>query len=237
MLSNPSQYSEQWKNESEHLENHGIYQLLSKKTPKGDVLEFGCGVGNGTRYLSTDRNVLSLDSNEHLIEEAAKYLSSVGSNAKIHKCDFFDLTKDDKDVIDEFKPKVIAGWFIGSHGVDIFKRTTEEPNNLTKSKLYREKVEDIIVSHDVCLASVEYIHLVNRVALVAGFSEEEYSSAVKEDYDEHIFGKMGFEVSEVERIDWPREGSEFHYGSAPNRNLAEGETVPAIISIIARRVK
>jgi hypothetical protein len=237
ILSNPEQYSQRWKTESEFLESHGIYELLAKMTPQGNVLEFGCGIGNGTRHLSIDRSVLSLDSNQHLIDEASRHLDCIGANARIHKCDFFSLTKDDKEIIYEFKPKVIAGWFIGSHGVDIFKHTKEEPNEVTKSKLYREKIEDIIVSPDVCLASVDYIHLVNRGGLVVGFSENDYFNAAKEDYDMYVFGRVGFEVFKVKYINWPREGSEFQYGQAPNPNLAKGGTVPAITSIIARRVK
>ncbi len=234
VLINPEQYSQHWRNESEF---HGIYQLLSKMTPSGNVLEFGCGIGKGTRYLSVGRNVLSLDSNPYLVDEANRYLDSVGASRKIHKCDFFELTADDKRVIKEFKPKVIVGWFIGSHGVDIFKHTQEEPNEITKSKLYREKIEDIVVSPDVCLASVEYVHLVNRGGRVVGFTEAEFFNDTKEDYDTYVFGNIGFEVFEVKNIDWPREGSEFQYAQAHNPNLAKGEAVPTIISIIAKRVK
>ncbi|OAI15298.1 MULTISPECIES: class I SAM-dependent methyltransferase [Methylomonas] len=237
VLSNAEQYSKLWESESDFLEAHGIYEQLSKITPDGNAIEFGCGIGNSTRHLSTGRNVLSLDNNPHLIKMATKHINEAGNNAKIHKCDFFDLKASDKRAIKDFNPAVIVGWFIGSHGIDIFKHTDEEPDELTKSKLYREKIEDIIVSSDVCLASVDYIHLVNRGALVVGFSDTEYFKHTKDDYDTYVFGKIGFEVVDVKNFHWPREGSEFQYGAAFNPNLAQGETIPAITSIVARRVK
>lgn len=70
VLTNPEQYSQLWRKESEFLEAYGIYEGMSKLTPSGNVLEFGCGIGKGTRHLSIGRSVLSLDSNSYLIEEA-----------------------------------------------------------------------------------------------------------------------------------------------------------------------
>lgn len=91
-LSNPEQYSVLWTKESEFLESHGIYEKLSHHTPKGNTLELGCGTGKGTRYLSKGRSVLSLDSNQYLIDAANSYLEDVGVNRNIHNCDFFELT-------------------------------------------------------------------------------------------------------------------------------------------------
>ncbi|MDD2653035.1 MAG: class I SAM-dependent methyltransferase [Sulfurimonas sp.] len=233
-LSNPEQYSDLWNKESEFLESHQVYSQLSKMTPAGKALEFGCGVGNGTHYLSIDREVLSLDNNSQLIEKAR---DRANKNVAIYQCDFFELTEADKLVIAKFNPQVIVGWFIGGCGIDIFKRTKEEPDEMTKSKLYREKIEDIIVSPIVCLASVEYIHLVSRGNLAAGFSEAEIFEHTKNDYDTHVFKRVGFDVIEVKNINWPREGSEFQYGQAHNPNFAGGRTVPIITSIVAKRVK
>jgi SAM-dependent methyltransferase len=235
-VSNPEQYSELWKDESDLLESHKIYERLSKITPSGNVLEFGCGAGKGTRHLAIGRALLALDSNSYLIAEAKKYLHAAGVSHNIHKCDFFNLTAEDKNVIKEFNPEVIVGWFIGSHGMDIHKHTEEESNELTKSKLYREKIEDIIVSPGVCLDSVKYIHLVNRGGAVVGFSESVHFISTKNDYDMHVFRKIGFEVVDVKLIDWSRVGSDFPYGSAPSSNLAQGESIPIIVSIVAQRI-
>ncbi|EOX4444932.1 class I SAM-dependent methyltransferase [Vibrio alginolyticus] len=234
-LSNPEQYSELWTKESEFLELHGIYEKLSHHTPKGNTLEFGCGTGKGTRYLSNGRSVLSLDSNQYLIDAANSYLEGLNVSRNIHKCDFFELTTEDKKAIKTFSPKVITGWFVGSHGQDIFKHTPEEPDPVTKSKLYREKIEDIIVSKDVCLESVDYIHLVNRGGIIEGFSDSEIFSETKKDYDTYVFGNVGFEVVEVKNYEWPRVGSEFQYGQAHNPNLAKGKAIPMITSIVAKR--
>lgn len=235
-ITNEEQYSQLWKNESESFESQGVYKRLSEITPQGNTIEFGCGIGRNTHHLSTNRNVLSLEKNQYLIENATKYLHGVGSEATIHKCDFFDLTENDKKIISDFEPKVIVGWFIGSDGHSIHERTQEEPNIVTKSNLYREKIEDIIVSPDVCLESVEYIHLVSRGGLAVKASEELFNST-KEDYDTHVFNNVGFEVFDVKTIDWEIEKSEFPYGITHNPNFAGGETVPVIVSILAKRIK
>lgn len=236
-LSNQEQYAELWKKESENLESHGTYRELAGLTPSGSVLEVGCGTGFGTLHLSKDRDVLSLDSNQLLIDSARALLAREGLEAHIHKCDFFSLTDEDKAIIKNFNPTTIVGWFIGGHGEDIFKYTEEEPDPITKSKLYREKIEDIIVSSDLCVDSVEYIHLASRGARIVGFTENDYIKASKEDYDTYVFKDAGFEVVEVKYLEWSRDGSEFQYGQAHNPNAAQGEAIPTITSILAKRIK
>ncbi|WP_267443370.1 class I SAM-dependent methyltransferase [Erwinia psidii] len=175
-LSNKAQYFQLWKKESDFFEQHGIYEQLSKLTPAGNVLEFGCGTGKGTFWLSEKNPVLSLDNNPHLIDEARRFLSQSGRNVTIHQCDFFELSQVDKRIISNFSPNVLTGWFIGSDGEDIFARTGEQSVLQEKSKLYREKIEDILASPDVCLSSVEYIHLVSRGGRLADASDSELFS-------------------------------------------------------------
>lgn len=233
-LSNPEQYSDLWAKESDLLELHGVYSNLSEMTPVGKVLEFGCGVGHGTYHLSAGREVLSLDSNPDLIQKAR---NRIKTNVAIHQCDFFALTEADRGVIVEFKPQVVVGWFIGGCGTDIMKHTEEEYDVIEKSKIYREKIEDIIVSPSICIGSVEYIHLANRSILSAGFSEAEIFSETKMDYDKYVFKRIGFEVVDVKNMAWPRAGSEFQYGFASNPIFAGGQTAPVIRSILAKRVR
>jgi hypothetical protein len=164
-------------------------------------------------------------------------LAATGDYAPSLRSPWRAATEKDKAVIIDFKPQVVVGWFIGGCGIDIFKHTKGEPNEITKSKLYREKIEDIIVSSDVCMVSIEYIHLVNRGGLDARFSEAEIFEETKKDYGTYVFGNIGFEVVEVKNIHWPREGSEFEYGQAHNPNFAGGEVVLTITSILAKRVK
>jgi SAM-dependent methyltransferase len=235
-LSNPEQYSKLWTSESDFLDSHNIYEKLAKLTPLGNVLELGCGIGAGTQHLSSGRNLLSLDSNSNLIKAARERLVNAGINHNIHECDFFHLGDEDKRIINKFNPKVIAAWFIGSHGMDIYKHTKEEPNEHMKSKLYREKIEDVIISSDMRTDTVDFIHLVNRGGIVAGFTEVDFFNETKKDYDTYVFKEVGFEVVSVNLMDWPREGSDFGYIQAPNPILAQGEATPSIISIIAKRI-
>ena len=235
-ISNTERYAEDWAKESNQLEGNSIYQKLANLTPPGSVLEFGCGVGNGTLYLAKDRTVLSFDNNRPLIEQALIRLKKLGIEPQIHECDFFRLGDTETKLINELKPKVIVGWFIGSHGQDIFQHTPEEPNPIEKSKLYREKIEDIIISPHVCIDSVEYIHLASRGEIVTGFSDEYIFKSQKENYDTYVFNQIGFEVVDVKSFEWARENSDFLYGQAHNPILAKGERVPMVTSIIAKRV-
>ncbi len=235
-LSGPEKYSEIWGKESGQLDANDVYEKLAALAPPGNTIEFGCGVGNGTAHLSRERKVLSFDNNKGLIAEARSRLSDAGIKHQIHECDFFNLSDQDKKLISDFKPKVISGWFIGSHGEDILKRTEEEPQPIVKSKLYREKIEDIIISNYVCVDTVDYIHLVSRGSLAEEYTEKDFLEAEKDDYDTYVFNQIGFEVVDVKCIEWAREGSEFLYGLVTNPNIAKGKSVPMITSLIAKRI-
>lgn len=237
ILSNPEEYAENWTKESDYFNEQNIYEKLADIVPNGSYLEFGCGVGNGTYQLVQKGNVLVLDNNQYLIEKALTKKYDTENTLKFHKCDFFEITNEDKKNIMDFSPTIIIGWFLGSHGEDIYKRTIEQPNPVEKGKLYREKIEDIIISEDICLDSVEYIHLANRGFSNANASEEEMFISIKQDYDTHVFNKIDFEVIEVKTILWDMTDSEFQYLAAKNPNFKAKEIIPTVTSILARRKK
>ncbi|WP_233983319.1 class I SAM-dependent methyltransferase [Pectobacterium versatile] len=232
-----NQYALNWTQESALLDEHNIYERLAKSLPSGNVLEFGCGSGRGTaQMIKADHAVLSLESNLALIEEASRFLNELGFEANIINSDFFALSKENLDTINEFKPTILTGWFIGASPDVMVSRTPEQPLLLEKGKLYREKIEDILVSSDVCLASVECIQLVNRSYMSISAKSKDIFQSQKEDYDTHVFSCAGFEVVTVEIMDWPRDESEFAYGAAHNPNFIGGEAKPVIISITAKRI-
>ena len=235
-LTNANQYSTLWRDESDFLKSHDIYDKLSEFTPVGNILEIGCGVGNGTMSLLKKHSVLSLDSNPYLIKEAQSRLESSGLHCNIRKCDFFDLSEEDKSTIRDFKPQVLVAWFIGSHGEDIYKHTEEQPDPGIKSKLYREKIEDIIVSDAMLVDTVKYIHLVARGAVREGVSKDVIFAESKRDYDTYVFNKVGFEVIDVQQIPWPVEDSKFQYIAAPNPEFTAEKIIPMITSLIAKKI-
>ncbi|HAV1886877.1 TPA: class I SAM-dependent methyltransferase [Enterobacter hormaechei subsp. xiangfangensis] len=233
-------YAEHWKKESDLMDSSGVYEKLAALTPEGNVLEFGCGAGQGTRHLLAHHSVLSLDNNDELIEMAKKHIDEHGVKANIHQCDFFALSENDKQIINDFSPKVIVGWSIGGSGVDQLKHvpTAQDVGELSKS--YREKIEDIITSPDVCIDSVEYIQIAMRALSIAGADKNAAYNDTKANYDQFVFGPAGFEVISVETMAWALEQSDFAYGHAHNPNFANGKqvkTVPVITSILAKRVK
>lgn len=239
MLIDHKIYSERWKKESDLMDSKGVYEMLASLIPEGNVLEMGCGAGQGTRYILSHHSVLSLENNEYLIEIATKHLDDHGYSANIHQCDFFTLSGRDKQVISDFAPKVIVGWLIGGSGVDQVKRVPTEQNPSEMSKKYRENIEDIIVSPGICVDSVEYIQLVSRGHGILGADKNNIFNETKADYDKFVFNPAGFEVISVETMPWAHEESTFTYGHAHNPNFADGkpvETVPLVTSILARRI-
>ena len=234
---NMEQYANFWEPESINFNSSKIYEILSKWIPNGNVLEIGCGIGIGTHYLSLNNEVLSLDNNEFLIEKAKAYLDSQNCTYQIHRCELFQLTQDDRNKIHQFEPNIIVGWFLGAGGEIVNKYTQEENNINNKVKLYRERLEDIIVSNNLLVDSVETINFALRGERLKKASKEEIFLAQKENYDTYVFKNVGFEVTHVEVIDWNTANSNFTYSLAQNPNLLEGDLVPTIISITAKRIK
>lgn len=231
-----SEYAEMWKKESDLINTNLLYKRLVDLLPSGNVLEIGCGCGNGTLELCKARKVLSLDINPFLINKTKELLKD-NQNVTIHKCDFLKLKREDKAIINDFMPEIIVGWFLGGNGIDVLKHTLEESVLEKKPKLYREKLEDKIVSSDVCLPSVKIIHLVTRGTQVEGFTDTYSRASIKEDYDTYVFKKIGFAVTQVDFFDWDDKESDFQYVAAENPLLEKGPQKKRITSIIASREK
>lgn len=234
---NKEQYANFWEPESKNFNSNNVYEILAKLIPDGKVLEIGCGIGLGTYCLSQNHEVLSLDNNEFLIDKAKQYLDNLEDKYQIHNCELFQLTQNDKNLIHQFKPKIIVGWFLGAGGEIVNKYTQEENSIRNKGKLYREKLEDIIVSNDLLIDSVETINLAIRSGRLQNASKQEIYAAQKEDYDTYVFKNVGFEVVNGEVMDWDTINSSFTYSSAPNPNISEENLMPTILSITAKRVK
>jgi SAM-dependent methyltransferase len=235
-LTGHSEYSQQWTKESLHFESAGIYEQLAAQIPSGKVLEIGCGAGVGTSHLAQGREVLSIDNNALLISAARSHLDGRTNGYRIHECDLFAISNDDRAVVRDFAPSTIVAWFLGGSGIDVYKHTSERPDPIEKGKLYREKIEDIVISSDLLVDSVDLINFVNRGGRISRFSNEQVRKATKDDYDTHVFKSVGFEVFDVRLLDWSLDGSNFVYGAADNPNLAPGASILTITSILARRI-
>ena len=231
-----SEYADMWKKESDLINANRLYKGLADLLPSGNVLEIGCGCGNGTLELCKTRKVLSLDINPFLIDKT-KELVKHSQNVTIHKCDFLQLKRNDKAIITEFMPEIIVGWFLGGNGIDVLKHTLEETVLEKKPRLYREKLEDKIISSDVCLPSVKIIHLATRGTQVESFTDTYSKASVREDYNTYVFNKIGFEVTQVDFFDWDDKNSDFQYVAAENPLLVSGNQKKRITSIIASRIK
>jgi len=232
---NKEQYASSWEIESNTLEDNQIYEQLVNLLPNGKVLEIGCGSGKGTHHLSQNHDVLALDNNQYLINKAKQYLDNQNDKYQIHKCDLFNITKEDKDVIQNFKPDIIVAWFIGSAGEDVNTNIQEGISLGEKVKLYREKIEDIIVSDNILTDSVKIIHFALRGMTPVNTSDEEIYNGQKKDYDTYVFQNTNFKVNNVKTIKWNIDQSSFRYSITQNPNIPkEAELVPTVIAIGAK---
>ncbi|WP_454696769.1 class I SAM-dependent methyltransferase [Achromobacter aegrifaciens] len=228
-------YSDFWERESSQLQKDEIYARLSEISPIGPTLEVGCGAGWSTASLASNRPVLAIDNNPHLIGLAGTRLKSLGLDVQFIQTDVFEPSAASLAAIDSFQPKIVAGWLIGSHPDDNDKRTPSELTPEQKPKKYRENVEDRLVGGPLCPPSVEWVHLAFRGAIPAGYTPAQVAAGTKDDYDTYVFRNAGFTVTDVQVLEWNKGASEFPYVQAPNPNLPSGATSPAIVSVLARR--
>jgi len=231
----PATYAERWEIESKHLSSAGLYERLSEIAPPGRTLEIGCGIGLGTLALAATRKVLALDSNVVLIEKVRARLLTSGGDAELVETDFLTPSEEPAKAIQRFQPEVIVGWFLGSNADDQDKHVPLEVSPLDRVKKYRERIEDAMLAEPLCPASVEWIHLATRGEMVAGVSEDFARRDEKENYDEYVFLPKGFEVVDVQFLDWNNNDSTFSYIQAQNARLIAGATVPKVTSLLARR--
>lgn len=232
----PKDYSEFWERESSKFANDNVYTRLSQITPDEAILEVGCGVGWSTLSLAATRRVLAVDNNVHLIELARSRLINHKVTAEIIRSDLFEPTDELLKAIEDFQPKVVVGWFIGSHPDDNDKRTPANLRKEEKPQIYRENVENRLVARPLCPASVEWVHTVQRVAVSPGVSEDQIKDGVAKAYDGHMFKNSEFSVTDVQVLTWNQGSTPFPYVQTPNPNLPSGKPNPVIISILARRM-
>lgn len=235
MRMDPKTYAEHWERESTLFERNGIYKRLSEITPLENVLEIGSGIGLATLALAASRKVMALDSNLHLVEKARTRLATSDVNAEIVVADVFEPSVQDVEAIKEFAPKVIVGWFLGSNADDQEKYVSAEVQLNERPKKYRENIEDAMLTDCICPPSVQWVHLANRTGMIIGAPESLAKEETKADYDTHVFLPNGFEVVDVQILDWDTVGSSFNYGSAHNPNLLPGQAVAKLVSVLAKR--
>lgn len=231
----PKDYSEFWECESSQFDSDKIYARLSEMVPAEATLEVGCGAGWSTLSLAVSRPVLAIDNNPHLIERARARLRTHGATAEIVQSDLFEPSDELLKAIEAFQPKVVVGWFIGSHPDDNDKRTPGDLRAEQKPKVYRENVEDRLVVAPLCPSSVEWVHTVQRGAVPPGVSETEIKDGMAKEYEDYMFKNSGFAVTDVQVLDWNQGATPFPYVQHANPNLPPGTPKPVIISILARR--
>ncbi|ENX00425.1 hypothetical protein F900_02096 [Acinetobacter modestus] len=231
-LTNEITYADLWERDSNTYEFSGLYEKLANVMPEGRTLEVGTGIGLGTIHISQKNEILSLDKNEYLVEKARKNLLNAGIKDTIHICNIFNLCANDIKIISNFKPKVITGWFIGSHSED-YDKYAGDIQFLKRPQHYRQRMEDIIISEIICVQTVDFIHFAVRGGIVDGYSEDEAKSVQAKFYNEYVFNKINFEVSKIDLFEWDDKNLNMQYVT----NRSDTESKSYVFSIIAKRNK
>jgi len=89
---NTETYAEHWSDEATRFDEQNLYVKLARISPKGRVLEIGCGNGLGTKQLASDREVLVIDNNSFLLQKAKENNSS-NPNITFMEADIFALSR------------------------------------------------------------------------------------------------------------------------------------------------
>lgn len=238
MISDPKIYATLWDEESQQFEALGLYSTLTKylelHSPNGKILEFGCGTGLSTRHLAENHEVLSLDNNVVLLEKARANLETHSDKVQVHQCDFFNLTENDKKIIQDFAPDVVIGWNIGTSGQGQLERASKHLNLSDKASDYRQKVEGIILEISSGLESVQIINLMSRANLKMGFDIQEAEKLYVEYSSEKIFDisdDSKFKGKSSKIIEWDSSDSKMNYVFEEDVS----NVTPIFISVIAER--
>ena len=231
---NAETYAEHWSAESARFEEQNLYSTLAKISPKGRVIEIGCGNGFGTRQLASDREVLVIDNNPFLLHKAMEN-NAGNSNISFMEADIFSLSPDQIKKIIDFAPHGIVAWLMGSDPDNVERRTPRNTALPERPKLYREAVEDLLVIEPLCTPSVKWIHLANRAGIDAAATEQQIHDATVQDYENYMLSKSNFKVSDVKVIDWDLTPGGFMYASAKNHNFNASRVRNCVVSILASR--
>lgn len=231
----PKDYSEFWERESTQFARDNVYARLSQHIPEQPTLEVGCGAGWSTLSLAATRPVLAVDNNADLIDLARARLNEHKVSAQIIQSDLFEPSLELLSAIQAFQPKVVVGWFIGSHPDDNDKRTPANLRAEEKPKVYREGVEDRLVALPLCPPSVEWVHTVQRAGIPPGITDAEVKEGMVKEYEKYMFNNTGFEVTDVQLLDWNQGAGKFPYTQTVRPDLPAGTPRPVIVSILARR--
>lgn len=229
---NAETYAEHWSDEATRFDEQNLYGTLAGISPKGRVLEIGCGNGLGTKQLASNREVLVIDNNRFLLQKAKENNSS-NPNITFMEADIFALSPEQIKMITDFVPQGIVAWLMGSDADIVESRTPKNTALLERPKLYREAVEDILVCEPLCTPSVKWIHLANRVEVDAEASEQAVIDATIQDYESYMLSNSDFRVSDVKIIDWNKKPGGFMYANAANQNFKAARVRSCVISILA----
>jgi SAM-dependent methyltransferase len=151
-----------WQQEGEGYVRRGDYQWMASLVPGRRVLEIGCGVGFATQAL-VDRGltVLALDS---LAECLAATRARLGESSGVDflQAEVTALSDEASARIAAFAPDTVVCWLMGAPA-ETTGATASDAGQAVAT--YREKIHRAVAVLASEMASVRYLHYIDRTAI------------------------------------------------------------------------
>jgi len=242
------QYPMMWSGDANTFHANGDYQWMSQQIGNGSVLEIGCGIGLSTSLLAKRGPLMSVDHNHNCIETAEKLLTDAG--IPVHRIteaapaslanavsflegDVFNLLPWQKQAIEDFSPKWVVCWLIGSYSEAVQQRSPSEPLHEAIA-FYREELEVALATLATSLPSVQGIQFVHRIQMPWNKKDEGRIETAKT-FNEYVFSGTSFTATRESVLfrKWQIRNQEsgIVYGS---RDSIEG-AIPCLVSVFGTK--
>ncbi|NJD25487.1 MAG: class I SAM-dependent methyltransferase [Betaproteobacteria bacterium] len=150
-----------WHDEGEVLARQGDYAWMAEQLPGQRVLEIGCGPGWGTAaMLGRGVAVMTVDNLDECLAETRERCP--GANLQLLAADIETLAAGHLAAIAAFAPDTVACWLMGAPA-DVTSAAAGDGGKAVAA--YRERIHRRTAELAASLASVRWLHLVDRTAM------------------------------------------------------------------------
>ncbi len=150
-----------WAEEGEAYARRGDYQWMASLVPGKRVLEVGCGLGFATQALAErGLDVLSIDTLDECLAATRERLGE--RQVSLLTADVCALSEEARAAIAAFGPDTVVCWLMGAPAETTGASATAGGAAVAA---YREKIHRAVAELAASLATVGYLHFIDRTAI------------------------------------------------------------------------